>query len=299
MTALFWPCPWAVHLSDGMLTEAWWAGGLVVAALLSLLGAWRLRDEDVPRVALMTSVFFVSSLLSIPVPGGPKTHLLLNGLLGVVLGRKALLAIPAGLTLQAVLFGHGGYTTLGINSVVMGLPAVLAWGMFSGLGRLPWARRPWFRGALVSASVFLFGLSLVYSVVLLVSHRPSELAEADLGWANRVTFSPVTLGAAAGLSVLAAWLEYRLEQAPEFPLGLIVGEAAVLATLALHTIVLIAGGRADWHSMALVALIIHLPLAVVEGVILGFTVGFLARVKPEMLGWKTPEVGPCAAETVP
>jgi hypothetical protein len=29
-----------------------------------------------------------------------------------------------------------------------------------------------------------------------------------------------------------------------------------------------------------------LPFAVIEGVILGFVVGFLARVKPEMLGIK-------------
>jgi hypothetical protein len=35
--------------------------------------------------------------------------------------------------------------------------------------------------------------------------------------------------------------------------------------------------------MVLIDFLTHLPLAVVEGVILGFTVGFLARVKPEML----------------
>jgi hypothetical protein len=28
----------------------------------------------------------------------------------------------------------------------------------------------------------------------------------------------------------------------------------------------------------------HLPVAVIEAFIVGFTVGFLARVKPEMLG---------------
>jgi hypothetical protein len=34
----------------------------------------------------------------------------------------------------------------------------------------------------------------------------------------------------------------------------------------------------------LVLVIAHLPFAVIEGVILGFVVGFLAKVKPEMLG---------------
>ena len=40
--------------------------------------------------------------------------------------------------------------------------------------------------------------------------------------------------------------------------------------------------RQDVHELLLV--IAHLPFAVVEGVILGFVVGFLAKVKPEMLG---------------
>ena len=38
--------------------------------------------------------------------------------------------------------------------------------------------------------------------------------------------------------------------------------------------------------LVLVTVIVHLPLAAIEGTVLGFTVSFLARVKPEMIGWK-------------
>src|SRR5215831_10190989 len=133
----------AVHISDGVLQPSWEWGGFAVAALLALYGAWRIRDEEIPRIAVLTAAFFVASQIHVQVPGGPSTHLLLNGLLGVVLGRRALLAVPVGLFLQAALFGHGGFYALGVNSVVMGLPALLAGLLFAGLYHLPW-RRTWF-----------------------------------------------------------------------------------------------------------------------------------------------------------
>ncbi len=295
----FLPPTFAVHISDGVLQPTWEWAGFAAAGLLALFGAWRIRDEEIPRVALLTAAFFVASQIHVQVPAGPSTHLLLNGLLGVVLGRRALLAVPVGLFLQVVLFGHGGFWSLGVNSVVMGLPALLAALLFAGLRRLPWLRRPWFRAALVAGSVLAFGLSLVYAVTLLVTNDPRQLADADPSWADRVTFHPATLAAAALLAALAAWAERRLEHAPEFPLGLVVGESAVLATILLHTVVLIFGGRERWYSLALLTFIIHLPLAVLEGAILGFAVGFLARVKPEMLGWTAPERAECAAESLP
>ena len=46
------------------------------------------------------------------------------------------------------------------------------------------------------------------------------------------------------------------------------------------------GGIEDWRMPARLEVLFHVPIAVIEGMILGFTLGFLARVKPEMLGWK-------------
>jgi cobalt/nickel transport system permease protein len=283
------PAPlWAIHMQDGQLTEAWWIGGFVVAGLLALVGAWGIRDEEIPRVAVLTAAFFVGTLIHVPVLGGPPAHLLLNGLLGVVLRRRALLAIPVGLFLQAVLFGHGGFTVIGANSCVMGLPALLAWGLFDGLRRLPWVGRPWFRAGLVVLAAFTFFLSLVYSLTLLCVNPFGSLGAGEFTRANQVTFQPLTLLAALALATAAAWAERRLENAPEFPLGLLVGQTTVLATIGLYGLSLILGGQADWHTVVLIAVVTNLPLAAVEGIIVGFTVGFLARVKPEMLGWTRP-----------
>jgi cobalt/nickel transport system permease protein len=289
---------WAVHIDDGYLTLPWLAGGFALAAALALFGAWRIRDEEIPRVALLTAAFFVASLMHVNL-GPTSVHLLFNGLVGVVLGRRAGLAIPVGLFLQAALFHHGGYTTLGVNSCVMTLPALLAWGLFRGLQHVRWERHPWLRGGLVAAFALAWTLSLVFSVALLCSNRLGGLDRLDAGPALRLTFHPLTLALAGLLAAGTAWAERGLGHAPEFALGLLVGGAAVLATLALNGIVLIAGGQEDWHALALLAFVAHLPVVVVESIVLGFTVGFLVRVKPEMLRWRPAEERECLVDTLP
>jgi cobalt/nickel transport system permease protein len=102
-------------------------------------------------------------------------HLVLNGLLGVVLGPFAFLAILVGLFFQAVLFQHGGLTTLGVNATLMGVPALLVGAVF-GLGARLWVgSRRW-------AAVFGFAggflailLSALGFAVVLVTTVPAAL----------------------------------------------------------------------------------------------------------------------------
>jgi ABC-type Co2+ transport system permease subunit len=161
----------------------------------------------------------------------------------------------------------------------MVIPALLAWWLFAALRRISWLTHPGARAALVAASALALTLTLVYSVARLAAGSQGAVA---------ITLHPLTLAGALLLAGLAAWAERWLENAPEFPLGLVVGELSVLATASLNALVLAWGGHDDWHTLAVLVFAAHLPVAAVEGVVLGFTVGFLARVKPEMLGWSRP-----------
>jgi cobalt/nickel transport system permease protein len=291
----------AVHISDGVLGPAWLAGGFAITVCLLVAALWRVRDQEIPQIALLTAAFFVVSSIHLKI-GPTSCHLLLNGLVGIVLGRRAILAIVLALALQCVLLAHGGLTALGVNCCVLGLPALVAWGAFHALRTAPWLRRPWFRGLLVAASVLVWSLSLVWCVALLANYGGAVLGDlaparantrmaaisAALTGATDVTFHPMVLVGAAFIVGVMVWVERRLRAAPEFALGLVIGEATVLATIALHGAVLTLGSVADLTLPALVSVVVHLPLAVLEGVVLGFVVGFLARVKPELLGWSRP-----------
>jgi cobalt/nickel transport system permease protein len=282
MSAFALPPLWAVHISD-VLAPAWVVGGFALAALLLLLGGWGLREEEIPQTALLASAFFVASQIHVRV-GPSSVHLLLNGLVGVVLGRRAALAIFAGLCLQYVLFLHGSLSALGVNTCVMTIPALVVGQLFLVLHRCRWVRQRWFSAALVFGSGVLLVLSVVFCTALLWDNGLVARSPLKLGLAARVVLHPITLTGAALLGLGAVWLERRLEHTPEFALGFLLGETAVLLTLVLAAAALVWGGLAHWHTLAVGLFLLHLPIAVIEGVVLGFVVGFLVRVKPELLG---------------
>lgn len=123
-----------MHLSDGILPAPVLVAGFVAAGAMGWWGARGLREEETPRVAVLTAAFFCASLVHFKVPP-TSVHLLFSGLLGVVLGRRALLALPVGLGLQALLLGHGGLTTLGVNATMFGVAALLAGWVYRRLDR--------------------------------------------------------------------------------------------------------------------------------------------------------------------
>jgi cobalt/nickel transport system permease protein len=277
--------PLAVHISDGVLPPAWLGAGFALAAVLVAAGVWRLTDAEIPQLALLTAAFFVASLIHLPLgPLAPSSvHLLLNGLVGIILGRRSGLAVAVALFLQAALIGHGAFSTLGVNTCVMALPALAAAGLFASLRRIPALQRSWGRGLLVAGCVGVWAWSLLVGVELLLAggHRPlDDLLTHPGGWWS---LHPLTLAALAALGGAAARWERRLENAPDFPLGLLVGELTVLLTVALNALVLGAALPDGAESLAVLVFVAHLPLAALEGVVTGFTVSFLLRAAPHFL----------------
>lgn len=118
-----------MHIADGILDVKVCAGGLIVAATLAGVAAKKIKIEEIPRISIMGAAFFVSSLIHFKI-GFTSVHLTLIGLLGIILGGHAIFAIITGLFFQAVMFGHGGLSTLGVNTLIMYLPALFIHGGF-------------------------------------------------------------------------------------------------------------------------------------------------------------------------
>ena len=198
----------AVHISDGFLSWEWLAGGWVGLAVLLFIAMRKVREEEIPRIGVLTAAFFVSSSIHLKVLV-TSVHLILNGLVGVVLGRRAPLAITVGITLQYYLVSHGGKTTIGINACIVSVPALVAGAVYPMLRRLG---------------------------------------------------------------------------VPPFVRGVLLGGGAVAGAVALNFLVLLFGGKEDWQTLAKLVLLAHVPIVVIEGLMLGVVVSYLEKVKPEMLG---------------
>ncbi|WP_171177252.1 cobalt transporter CbiM [Ruegeria sp. HKCCA4633] len=121
-----------MHIVDGALSNPVVIGGVIAAAGGIAMGLKSLDLDRIPTAGVLSASFFVASLIHVPI-GPSSVHLILNGLAGLLLGWAAFPALFVGLLLQAVFFGFGGLTVLGINTVNIALPAVLTWIIFGRL----------------------------------------------------------------------------------------------------------------------------------------------------------------------
>ena len=197
-----------MHISEGILSVPVLVGGGIIAAGGVAVGLRSMRDDDIPRVALLSCAFFVASLVHVPV-GAASVHLVLNGLTGIILGWAAFPAILVALFLQAILFQFGGLTTLGVNTASMAVPAVVCHLIFRGL----FSSQKRHRAAVLGFGAGVLGIALAVVFV-----------------AGALLASGKGLAAAAGVFALS-----------------------------------------------------HAGLMIVEGVITGGSVSFLAQVRPDML----------------
>ena len=199
-----------MHIAEGVLSPAVLGGGAVLALAGTAQGLRRLEYDRLVTVGILSAAFFVASLIHVPV-GLASAHLVLNGLVGVLLGWAAFPSILVALLLQALLFQFGGITVLGVNTFTMGFAAVASWYVFRAVCRLC----PGMGG--VRAGAFM--------------------------------------GGALGVAL-----------------------AAVLTALALAFTV-----EGFWLAAQLL-LLAHLPVMLAEGLVTMFTVSFIMRVRPELLG---------------
>ena len=199
-----------MHIAEGVLSPAVLAGGAVLALAGTALGLRKLEYDRLVAVGILSAAFFVASLIHVPV-GLSSAHLVLNGLVGVLLGWAAFPSILVALLLQALLFQFGGITVLGVNVFTMGFAAVISWYVFRAICYLC----PGMKGVRVAAF----------------------------------------MGGALGVAL-----------------------AAVLTALALAFT-----DEGFWLAARLL-LLAHLPVMLVEGLVTMFTVSFIMRVRPELLG---------------
>jgi len=158
-----------MHIADGVLSFPVAGLTTVGAACLLAYSLKGTKEEEIPKISLLSGAFFVASLINIPV-GPTSVHPLLGGFLGLILGRRAPIAIFVGLILQALLFQHGGISTFGANMLLMSLPALFVYWLFTYAKRLSM----FWKGALSGFISIGIAVLLLSALLLLSDNRYGE-----------------------------------------------------------------------------------------------------------------------------
>ena len=167
-----------MHIPDGFIPPSICLTGYALTGgvswyCLRQINRAKNPQAQIPKASLLTAAFFVASLIHIPLPPS-SIHLVLNGLMGVVLGYYAFPAILIGLFFQAVMFQHGGLSTLGVNGMMMGIPALLAYHIFQ-LRNLGKKQIIWAKFLAFLAGAIGFGISAAVFTFLIIATIPAQI----------------------------------------------------------------------------------------------------------------------------
>ncbi len=210
-----------MHIPDGILTWPWIIIWFIVAAVFVAIGAATIvkKRKKNPAImsiiALMGAAVFIISVWHIPIalPGiAGSGHPTGTGLAAIVIGPFATVVV----TLIAIFFqmflGHGGLTTIGANTVSMGIV-----GGFSGYA-VYWVARKLHGSYWLSAGLAgFFGDLMTYAMTsfqLAISVRP-EFWLQQL-FLNMIAFSFVQIPIAIiEFAFTAVTIQYIVNHKPE------------------------------------------------------------------------------------
>jgi len=109
-----------VHIPDGYISPH--TSGIFYIASIPLLCLSlrmvrsKLKQSQVPLLALLAAFSFLVMMFNIPLPGGTTGHAIGGVLIAILVGPwPALLSVSLALAIQALFFGDGGIVALGAN----------------------------------------------------------------------------------------------------------------------------------------------------------------------------------------
>ncbi len=153
-----------MHIADGIVSAPVIATGFALMGALAYATTRNVELEEIPKISVVTAVFFVANFIHIPFVVA-SIHLIMNGLAGVILGKRAFIAITLGVVLQSF-FGFGGVSVIGINAVMLGGGALLAYGIWQLRHLLPIKGGEVVFGALAGGlGIFFSGCVLALALV--------------------------------------------------------------------------------------------------------------------------------------
>jgi cobalt/nickel transport system permease protein len=242
-----------LHVPDGILPlwlilVGWLATVLMLAVAMHALRG-RERARTVPQIGIVSALLIAAmSTEIVPI----AYHANLTVLAGIILGPAGGVVAAFAVNLILALFGHGGITVVGLNTVVIGSETVLGYVLFYLFVRLL-PRHVGVAAGMATVITLFLSTSLSIGIIALSQINPAEAR--DMGSLNPHTLSfsnPFKEGVLANRIVT-----------PE-------QEGGASSTLSLKRFAeaMYALGAIGWA---------------LESLLTGFLVSFVARVRPSLL----------------
>jgi cobalt/nickel transport system permease protein len=169
-----------IHLPDGVLPVWLWVSGYIVAILVGAILFRLHKKEDLRRRLPLLGMMAAAMVLGASVEIVPIAyHVNLTVISGILLGPSLIFLATLVVNVILALFGHGGITVVGLNTLVLSIEGVLSYYLFRLFWRLLKRLTP---AAFLATFLALFVSTLaMIGVVSLGTSHYEELIHHEAG----------------------------------------------------------------------------------------------------------------------
>jgi cobalt/nickel transport system permease protein len=171
-----------MHIPDGYLSPQTYVPCYLISAAFLSIGLKKIRTEvssrHIPYFAMAATFAFLIQMFNIPVPGGTTGHAVGAAVVALLLGPwTGVVAVSVVLIIQALVFGDGGITAIGANSLTMAIvmPFTATWIFRLVKGRSRTGRRVMiaaFVAGYISLLAAAIGAAILFGIQPLIASGP-------------------------------------------------------------------------------------------------------------------------------
>ncbi len=175
-----------LHIPDGVLPPIWLLLGFSATALILALALWRVRGTDgaqrLPRLGMVSALMLVGMMAEIAVLG---YHINLSVIAGILLGPWLGFVAAFLVNIILALFGHGGVTVIGLNTLIIGSETMLGWFFFRAFKS---RFNPRVAAAIAVVLTLALSTTLMIALIALTQTQPALAFEGPGGDAPLIRF---------------------------------------------------------------------------------------------------------------
>ena len=126
-----------IHFPDGVLPVWLWGSGFIVAILVGAIFFRFIKKEDLARRLPLLGMMAAAMILGASVEIVPIAyHINLTVISGILLGPSLIFLATFVVNVILALFGHGGITVIGLNTLTLSIEGIIGYFLFRFLWRI-------------------------------------------------------------------------------------------------------------------------------------------------------------------
>ncbi len=126
-----------IHFPDGVLPVWLWVSGFIVAILVGAILFRFIKKEDLARRLPLLGMMAAAMVLGASVEIVPIAyHINLTVISGILLGPSLIFLATFVVNVILALFGHGGITVIGLNTLTLSIEGIIGYFLFRFLWRI-------------------------------------------------------------------------------------------------------------------------------------------------------------------